>query len=205
MSSLTDAFALYALGLPVEVETEHGWLRVMSWEFGRLHYLLAGHPERSIRLPEWAVPSFNVIRGYCDECARPTWRRRRCDHSWPTPIRPPDWKPPEARPIQGAVSCEDLVAALAAAGCQPVVRGAFKWRSLCPVCLMDGKRDRRLYVDRDHESGRDRLSSFCHCSAGDILAVLGLPTSRPRYAMAGKVDLDYVLSDEGQLRGGHAA
>lgn len=176
MTNLADALRLQALGCPVEVETEHDWLMVQPWDPGKLCRLLSNHPERQIRLPEWAQPAFEVISG----------------RKWPVPILPPDSASPTS-PGQGhSAACEEIVQALAAAGCQPVVRGAFKWRALCPVCMLRGKRDRRLYVERDPQTGRDRLSSFCHCSAADILAVLGL--SRPAdYALGGRVVLSHVL------------
>lgn len=163
MSALIDALSLQALGCPVEVETDHGWLTVMCWETGRLHRLLANHPDRRIDLPEWAQPDFDVI----------------CGRTWPVPILPPRRRP-RAYFHRGAIararfpSAERIVEALAATGCMPVVRGAYKWRALCPVCRMRGKVDRRVYVERDPEMGRDWLSTFCHCGIRDILAVLGL-------------------------------
>ncbi len=159
MSALIDGLTLQALGCPVHVETDHNPVLVMSWETGRLHWLLANHPERRIDLPEWALPEFDVVAG----------------RAWPTPIVPPTSR----RNHRGAIvrrfpAVERIVAALASAGCMPVCRGAYKWRALCPICLMRGKRDRRVYVERDPETGRDRLSAFCRCDRRDILAVLGL-------------------------------
>jgi hypothetical protein len=172
-SALRDALSLQALGCPIEVETAWGWLMALPWETGRVHRLLANHPERRISVPDWALPNFDVVRGWCDEC-RGYWRRRRCEHSWPTPILPPELQQQELD-NKGGVSCWDIVNALAAAGCHPVVRGAFKWRALCPVCRMRGKFDRRVYVERNPETGRDRLSTFCHCDVRDIFSILGLP------------------------------
>jgi hypothetical protein len=176
VSALRDALSLQALGCPIEIETDHGWLMAMSWETGRLHRLLANHPDRGISIPDWALPDFGVIRGYCDDCRAPR-ARRRCDHAWPIPILPPRKSVGNYRGAMARArfpSVERIVEALASTGCRPVVRGAFKWRALCPVCRMRRKLDRRVYVERDPETGRDRLSTFCHCNTRDILAVLGL-------------------------------
>lgn len=181
-STLRDALGLQALGCPVEVETELGWLTVMSWETGRLHRLLANHPDHRIRLPDWALPDFAVIRGWCDDCS-PINVRDRCQHAWPTPILPPKSRTRLHRGARekGFPAVERIVQALASTGCMPVVRGAFKWRAMCPICRMRGKPDRRVYVERDPATSRERLSTFCHCDLKDILAVLGL---LPREAKA---------------------
>jgi len=172
VSAFYDALRLQAIGVPVEVGTPHGWLLVSSWETGRLCRLLGDH-DQPIRVPEWALPDFDVIRGICDACLAA--RRRWCDHAWPVPLVDPDaLRRRRLQQERGGVSMFDIVAALAAAGCCPVVRGAFRWRALCPVCRMRGKMDRRLYIERDGATGQERLSTFCHCRNSDILAVLGL-------------------------------
>lgn len=186
--ALADALHMAALGCPVEVEVDPlRWELVMPWEVGRLHMLLASHPDRRIYLPTWAAPDFKVIAG----------------RAWPVPIMPPKGADRaythDSAPVWGGATCEQVVEALARAGCNPVPRGAFKWRALCPVCRMRGKRDRRVYVERDFQQGRDRISSFCLCDTADILAVLGLfQRRRPRYILDGKVDLDSVFGEGGR-------
>lgn len=155
-SPLSDGLRAQALGLPLYVEAENGRVTVMPWETGRLHMLLADHPLTEIEVPEWAMGrlDYDVLTG----------------RAWPVPILPP--RPAPTR--RGGVTCEQIVEALVASGCRPIVRGAYRWRALCPVCRMRGKMDRRVYVTRDFEAGRDRLSSFCHCDEADIMAALGL-------------------------------
>lgn len=168
MTNLKDGLAAQALGCPLEVQTDHGRTLVMSWETGRLHWLTANHPDREIELPDWALPDFDVIAG----------------RAWPVPIMSPDQRQRLTRQRHGlsGPTAEEMVAALSAAGCRPIVRGAFKWRALCPVCRMRGKSDRRVYVERDFRTGRDRLSTFCHCGREEILVFLGLvsPEQAPR-------------------------
>ncbi len=178
-SNLTDALGLQALGLPVEVETSHGWLLLHSWEAGRLHRLLAAHPERRVGVPDWAVPSFDVVRGYCDACAARR-RRRWCDHAIPLPItaqRPARTGAAGGGGGHGDLRLEDVLVAVAAAGSRPMPKGAGNFRAQCPICILRGRHDRRLSLTYRPDRP-PRVHCFGGCSYADLVAVLGLGRTR---------------------------
>ena len=167
VTALLDALQVQAIGCPVEVQTEHGWLLVMSWETGRLHRLLATH-ERELRLPEWALPDFDVIAG------------RR----FPLPITPPE--PPtstagtHAPTASSTARLEDVLRALGAAGCRPMPGTEGRWRSLCPLCMLRGRVDRRVLVSYQPTTATARLHCFSTGHSGaELRAALGLYRRRP--------------------------
>ena len=144
MTALTDALRLHSLGCPVDVQTEHGWCRTMCWETGRLHMLLAIHPDRAIRIPEWAMPDWDVIAGR-KKVVLPITR--------PKPAEAADSSTPLTN-ASGAgfrngiaeLGLEDVLERLATAGCKPMPKGNGEWRSLCPINKLRGHADRRVSV-----------------------------------------------------------
>lgn len=166
-SALRDGLQAQALGLPVNVDTDHGRLLVMSWETGRLHRLLAGHPGRRIEAPEWAIPSFEVIEG----------------RAIPLPITPP--RPPSAAPrSRGEVRLEEALPALTAAGCRPLPGTEGRWRALCPVCMLRGRWDRRVVAIYRRETATVSVHCFSSShSDNDLRLALGIGTEMRTVAL----------------------
>lgn len=178
MSTLRDALTLQSLGCPVTVTVDGHKQLIMSWETGRLFRLLATHPDRTIDIPEWAIPEWDVITG----------------RKQPIPITPPRPETRKSDSFSPLPRLEDALTALGSKGCRPQHGTEARWRAQCPLCRIRGRYDLRVQV-RYHP---DTATASLHCfSTGhtdaELLAALELAAGPA--PLAGRAEWDYVLGE----------